>query len=102
MAASAGAMPSTAVSQTVNTSGVKVVVVPTPTSPTAYQAVTFTVAVGSTSGSGTPTGTVQLFDSSGKSLGTATLVNGIGTIVTTKLDIGADKDRITEQLRRVA
>ncbi|MEO8391811.1 MAG: Ig-like domain-containing protein [Chloroflexota bacterium] len=52
------------------------------------QPVSFTVTVTSSSDVGTPTGTVEIFDGS-TSLGTATLVNGAATFITTFTAFGS-------------
>ncbi len=67
----------------------------TPSSPVVGQSVTLTATV-TGSGSGTPAGSVEFFNGA-TSIGTATLINGIATLQTSSLPVGANSVTATYQ-----
>lgn len=87
---------STALTQTVNVAATTINVTSTP-NPSVYdQTVTFTISVAGVTGGTTPTGTVTITDSNGKTIGQATLnSNGGATITSSSLAAGKHNLTIT-------
>ena len=84
------ASTSAAVALTVGQSSTSVTLKVSKTDPVAFEAVTLTATVAAVApGAGTPSGTVEFF-SGAKSLGTATLTNGVATLATAGLAPGPD------------
>jgi autotransporter-associated beta strand protein len=79
--------------QQVTAGTVSVAVSASNTNPFLNQPVTLTAILTVTSGTGTPTGTVDFFNSSGTDLGTGTVSNGAATLTVSTLPIG--KESIT-------